>query len=330
MALWIDTKYAGMVSPRLKRFRIKKQSPYEANFRCPICGDSKKSQIKSRCWFYEREGRLTVKCFNCGAHPSFRNFLGFVDPTLEQEYAFESFKERNDQNSQWGNRLPAAQVVDRVVLGDPYVSISALSDFHPARKYLRGRRIPAFAFDHLGWVDDFTKFTNSYLPDKLDMKPEGRIIIPLMDRYGMMFGFQGRNLRLDGNRYVTIMLQDKPKVFGLDRVDEDRKVYVVEGPFDSLFLDNGVAMAGADAAMGFTDQVVIYDNEPRNLEIVARMERAIARGEQVVIWPSSFPHKDVNDAVVAGMTPAAVQAIIDGNTYQGLAARLRLMEWKKT
>ena len=126
------------------------------------------------------------------------------------------------------------------------------------------------------------------------------------------------------------MLNDEaPKIYGLDNIRTDAPVYVTEGPFDSTFIRNSIAMCGADAdvgSWGINDAVWIYDNEPRNSEIVSRIERTIDRGEKDVIWPSNVREKDINDMVLAGHHP---QRLVESNTYSGLTAKVQFNTWKK-
>jgi len=72
--------------------------------------------------------------------------------------------------------------------------------------------------------------------------------------------------------------------------------------------------------------VYVFDNEPRNKEIVSKYIKAIDNGERVVIWPNNIVEKDINDMVMAGHD---VQNVVELNTYQGLEAKLKLTEWKK-
>ena len=56
--------------------------------------------------------------------------------------------------------------------------------------------------------------------------------------------------------------------------------------FDSHFLDNSVAMVESDLdtqLFGWSNYIWVFDNEPRNREIVNRISKTIDRGEQVVI-----------------------------------------------
>jgi hypothetical protein len=156
----------------------------------------------------------------------------------------------------------------------------------------------------------------------------------MIDKDGVVFGFQGRAFDKGSLRYITIMLdEDRAKLFGLDQVDFMKKYYVVEGPIDSLFLTNAVAMAGADGNTtgleNLNNAVFVFDNEPRNKEIISRMEKMLDRGYNVCIWPSKLEQKDINDMILAGMTCADVELMIDQNSYKGLSGRLALAEWRK-
>ena len=139
----------------------------------------------------------------------------------------------------------------------------------------------------------FYQWTNSLIPNKFKEtnQDEPRLIIPFIDENNKLFGYQGRSFdKKSKARYITIMLDEsKPKIFGLDGVDFDKKVYVVEGPLDSCFVNNCLAMAGSDATLAFNDvnAVMVYDNEPRSIEIVKKIQKAISRQYGVVIWPEN-------------------------------------------
>jgi len=208
-------------------------------------------------------------------------------------------------------------------------SLGSLNTEHPAKKYILNRKLP---LEDLYWADDFCEYVNSVRPNTFsDSKNnEGRIIIPFTDKEGNCFGFQGRAIHNTNLRYITILLEEKPKVFGLNKLNYEQRIFITEGPFDSLLLRNACAMGGADISdyrhiLG--DNIVfVYDNEPRNRQIMSRVEEHIRRGESVVIWPSHIKEKDINDMQLAGLD---VQFIVDTNTYSGLTATLKLKEWRK-
>ena len=123
--------------------------------------------------------------------------------------------------------------------------------------------------------------------------------------------------------------EEAPKVYGMDRIDTEKSVYVVEGPFDSTFIDNSIALCGSDGDLEYLkayDLIYAYDNEPRNKEIVSRIERCIGDNKRVVIWPRGIDQKDINDMVLAGHS---VMDIVTSNVYSGLEAKVQFNNWKK-
>jgi len=322
---FIEDKFVGMISPRLEKFKRVKAGTY--NFRCPFCGDSKKNKSKARGYLYPKKSDLNYKCHNCGATATFGYFLKRIDEVLYKEYVMERYKEGLTGK---GTVVPEPKIEHKKpkfvysILKD-LPKISDLNTSHPARQYLAERKIPEQHFSKLYYAEDFNawaKTNNSY--------KESRIVIPLKSIDGKLFGYQGRALNPKSKlRYITTILDSEyPKVYGLNNVKQDSTVYVTEGPFDSLFVENGIAMCGADVDLSnFSwDFVYVYDNEPRNPDIHRRMEQTISRGNKIVIWPSSITQKDINDMVLSGLSP---EDIIERNTFQGITAKLKFTEWKK-
>tara|TARA_R110002049_G_scaffold6131_2_gene39787 strand:- start:3322 stop:4059 length:738 start_codon:yes stop_codon:yes gene_type:complete len=204
-----------------------------------------------------------------------------------------------------------------------------LNNSHPAKEYILNRKLPTAA---LYYTEKFMEWTNSVKPNTFQdiTQDEGRIIIPFKDKEGNVFGFQGRSLSSSGLRYITVLLEEgQPKIFGLNSIDYDKTIYITEGPFDSLLLQNAIAMAGADASVSSlvdSDIVFVYDNEPRNVQITSRILKHITDGESVVIWPSAIKEKDINDMYLAGHP---VQEIVSSCTYTGLTATLKFNDWRK-
>ena len=216
--------------------------------------------------------------------------------------------------------------------GSNLPSISSLNTEHPARKYLEERRIPSDQFNRLYYADKFKTYVNTQKQTFDDLRnDQPRIIIPLIDGDGNWFGIQGRSLSPRSRiRYITIIFDEtKPKLFGLDKLNYEKPIYIVEGPFDSLFLDNAIAMAGSDVDIrtyNWSNYIWVYDNEPRNKQIIDRISTCIDRGDKVVIWPQNVTQKDINDMVLTGHN---VKTLIECNSYQGLQAKLKLSQWKR-
>jgi len=318
----VDSKFIGLVSPKLHKFKRVKSNLY--NFRCPICGDSKKNKSKTRGYLYAVKANTNFKCHNCGASMSLNNFLKQVDPAVHKQYVMEKFKGghtgRNFVIDQPDIKFEAPKFKKKLKL-------PKASDYPRPAGYLTARKLNP---DDFYYAEHFKKFVNS-LKQTFDdtTHDEERIIIPLYYEKNLI-GLQGRSINPNPVKYITVMLDDDaPKIYGLDNIRRDAPVYVTEGPFDSTFIRNAIAMCGADADVGrwgISNPVWIYDNEPRNREITNRISKTIDSGQSVVIWPESIDDKDINDMVMNGLD---VQSVIESNTYSGLEAKLKFTTWKK-
>ena len=329
----IDSKYIGLVSSRLEKFKRVKNDLY--NFRCPYCGDSHKYKNKARGYIYAFKNDHNYKCHNCGTSRSFTNFLKDFDVTLYDQYILERFK--NGQTGKNSNTPEPKFVSSKPIFKKKSFDLPTIAELnteHSARVYLEDRKIPEKFLSELYYCENFKEWTNTqkYTFEKVD-NDEPRIIIPLINK-GEIIGFQGRSLKKKSKvKYITIIFNDNhPKIYGLDKIDWDKTVYITEGPFDSMFIDNAIAMVGADIDKMFlvshfdVDFVVVYDNEKRNKQIVERMEKAIGLKLPIVIWPSEIKEKDVNEMILAGLD---VNAMLKSNTYSGLEAKAKLIGWKR-
>ena len=327
---YIDVKYINLISSRLSKF--KKVKPHLYNFRCPLCGDSQKNKNKARGYLYRIKNNTNFKCHNCGINISFNNFLKDIDTSIHKEYMFEKFKDGHTGKN-FVTTSPEDVFKDFLPTPPKFkkrVSIDLPSAFkvNKSKDYLYARGI----FDgDFYYAEKFQEFVNTLKPGFFENTDydERRIVIPLV-KDGELIGLQGRSLSYSALKYITVMLvEGAPKIYGFDSIDKKSTVYVVEGPFDSTFLNNCVALCGSDgdvACLDGSDVVFVYDNEPRNEEIVTRIRNCIDQGSKVVIWPSGIREKDINEMILGGHN---VRSIVECNTYSGLEAKLKFTTWKK-
>lgn len=319
----IDSKYIGLVSSRLQKFKRVKADLY--NFRCCLCGDSQKNKSKARGYLYAAKTNTNFKCHNCGASMSFNNFLKKIDTTLHRQYTLEKFKE-----GYTGKNFVVEE--PKFEFSKPTFSkkldLPKASSNQLAKEYLEKRKLNPEKFY---FADKFQEWTNTQKPtfNKI-VRDESRIVIPLHTADGGIFGFQGRSLVPNSVKYITVILDDSiPKLYGLNKVNVNETVYILEGPFDSEFVENGIAMCGADvdiSSCNFKDFVYVFDNEPRNIEICNRMNKIIEGGNKIVIWSKFIQQKDINDCVIAGLS---IMDVLKSNTHSGLEAKVKFNEWKK-
>src|SRR6056300_1671011 len=332
MSSYIDLKFINNVSSRLGQF--KKKTDYLFNFRCPHCGDSKKSKTKARAYFYRVKNDMFFKCHNCGQGQNLANFIKHIDPKMYEQYLLERYKKSAPATPKPEFDFKPVKFKDTTIL-DKLKKVSDLTPDHPAKLYCVNRKIPEKYFDILYLSDKFMTLVNKVKPNTYKVyKDHPRLIIPFYDTTGKFFAFQGRAFGNEQPRYLTVKLdENKQKVYGLERVNFQRPIFITEGPLDSLFIDNCLAAAGADLVLKNkipNDQITyIFDNEPRNKEIVKRMYSVVEKDCNVVIWPSEIQSKDVNDMIMSGLTKAEVSDIIHNNTYSKLSALTKLNEYKK-
>lgn len=329
MSSFIDKKYINLVSPQLQRFKWK--SDNTANCRCPICGDSQKSKTKARGFFFIKKNDFFFKCHNCGIGHSMYRFLQFVSPALAQEYSVERWKNGENNKSNYMKPEEAVYLLPKATIQLP--KVSALESNHIARKYLEARKIPDLGLFY--YTQEFGKWVQSIDATYTNLPNDERIVIPFVNKEGELVAAQGRSLRDSKNtiRYITVKFcKEGRAIYGEDRLDYSKRVYVVEGPIDSVFLDNGIALAGcelANAVRLFNDCVIVYDNEPRNKQIVDNINGAIEKGYTVCIWDEGTKEKDINDMVLSGRTSQQIKESIDYNSVCGLTAKLKLNTWKR-
>ena len=343
MSLVIDSKYTKMVSYRLRNF--KQKNNYLFNFSCPFCGDSQKNKSKARGYVYQKANNLFYRCHNCGSGTTVGNLIRSIDETLHKEYILERYKAGEIGNSNYKKPEfeippPKFDKIQKQKSFDNAEWCNQLSAEHWCVQYLKGRKIPEKFWSHLLFAPKYKQFIDALIPnhDK-PLVDDARLVIPFYDEYNNLIAVSGRALESNDKliRYVTMRVieSDKKLAFGLDRIDLSKTVKIVEGPLDSLFLDNCLASGDANLYLASksvecASKVLIFDNEPRNKEIVKMMQVAVSSQQKVVIWPTTLHgKKDINDMIVSGMTVSEIENIISSNTFSGLEAETNLVYWKK-
>ena len=270
---------------------------------CPYCGKD--------AFAYTYNDKKMFLCHHCQRHMNYDR-VKFNDES-------NSSNIRNSRVSVNANINYSTVLHNCEVLAD-------LPDWHKSVRYARSRNIPDSSFTELYYCKDFREVAKFA---EVNIGSSERLILPFIDENKDLFGLQGRALDNSEPRYITLMFkEDREKLYGKHKVDLSKPFYVVEGPIDSLFLKNCIAMAGSD---GIDDKynsnaVLVFDNEPRNKQIVDKVEKYIDKGFKTVIWPNHVKEKDINDMILKGVD---VQSIVEQNTYAGLAAKIQFNSWKR-
>lgn len=320
----VDEQYINLLAPKLEKLVKKSNRVY--NCRCPFCGDSQRNKTKARGYFYQVKANTNYKCHNCSINTSLAKFLKQFDVSLYSQYCLDKYRSKHFEIKKEEEIIPKVeQPIFRERLDLPKASEDRI-----ANQYLINRRLDPNQFYY---AEKFKEFVNQLKPESFSEKAlkmdEPRIIIPLYFNKKLI-GIQGRSIFPNAIKYITIMFsEDAPKVYGYDTINRSTGVYVLEGPFDSSFIPNSIAMCGADVNLKELDiqtPIYVYDNEPRNKDIHQRMLKVINQGNQIVIWPSYIKEKDVNLMIMSDLD---VVNIIKENTFSGLQAKLQFNFWKK-
>jgi transcription elongation factor Elf1 len=342
MSLSIDTKYVRLISSRLRNFKQKNDNLF--NFSCNFCGDSQKNKTKARGYVFEKAGGLFYRCHNCGISTNVANLIKHTDAALYQEYIMERYKSGESGNSNYQKPTfdipqPKFDKVKKQTVFEYAESVSKLPSGHFCLTYVQKRKIPEKFYDNFYFTTNYEKFIKTLIPDcDKELTKDARLIIPFYDEYNELIAVTGRALE-SGNktlRYVTVRTNDSTNklLYGMDTVDLNQPVKIVEGQIDSLFLNNCVASGDGNLAIAAKNiscdrKILIFDNEKRNKEILKMMQDAIKLGHDIVIWPDSIEPKDINEMVMSGISHNEIEEIISNNTFSGLEAQTRFTFWKK-
>jgi len=337
MSTYIDRKYIDLVSSQLRNFKWKKGTL--ANCSCPICGDSSKNKRKARGFFFQKKGDFFYMCHNCGFSSTLYNLLSQIAPSYAKEYSLERWKSGETGHSNYAKpTISIPSPVFNKTTGN-LECVADLDESHQSVQFCIKRKIPKNQWKRLFYTDDFAKFAMT-LDDTLELKKkESRLVIPFFDANNNVIAAQGRLLEIKSAndiRYMTVKADKSIDRlwYGIEECDPCKKIYVLEGPLDSLFLPNAVAMIGASnfsihPKIADADITIVLDNEPRNREIVSLMERFIDRGYRVCIWKDDITDKDINDMVLSGKSVKDIVESIDSSSCSGIEAKLKMNFWKK-
>ena len=274
------------------------------NFRCPFCGDSRKSMTKRRGWLYEN---LSFYCFNCGTSYNGLKFLEALAGTafegLKREYLKLFFKSglSNVLSADFSKRQSGGDGSEPNIFNfkrelDPEWK-HPLTD--KARKYLEERKVLDAPFLREPLYSTFNQATKDEF-----------ILIPWringVDAYWQTNDFQ----KIGSMKYI--FPKDKKKlIYGLDNVDPSyKKIFVFEGVYDSLFVKNGVASgtkAITEWQMKILKQrwpsheiVVSFDNDVAGIASMMKMIRRDDIDVKFFRWfNKNTKQKDINEYVLA-------------------------------
>lgn len=329
MSVHTDFKYLQQISHQLRNY--KEVDQFKANFSCPLCGDSKKIKWKARGYVYVYQGKTFYKCQNCGEAKSFSSFLRHVNEAIWSDWRKESI---TSEPTYTVFQTPKTISVKK----DRYEWMKSLLDLpedHVARIYIQGRGIPKSRLPLIFYTENFRNLVEEVFPGKGGRYPtDERIVLPIYNQNHELVAITGRCINGSPIRYATAKSTDQKCFFGIERVDFTKPVIVVEGPIDSLFLSNAVAVCHAELGMfgrahPSVNSILVFDNEPNNPQIVKNMEKALSEEQRVCVWADCpFKGKDINEMIKNGADIRGIMKFILDNSHKSLKARECMIRWR--
>lgn len=329
MSLQVDKNFLKLMNLHL----FKENRPGVYSFRCPICGDSKKSTSKKRGYaIKDKKGSgLYVYCHNCHWQGSFSYFLKIQDPSL-----FDRYREEIRREKLRGEKIehPPETIKNKFqLIKSPLLYESFKSE--KGREYLFKRCVTDL--DGIYFTSNFQKYINKNYVKKYEKEiEEDRVVFTLYNINNDLIGFQSRSLnRGISERYLTVRLDESENLIWYNKVNKNEIVFATEGIFDAIVLKNSIAFLNSNPNIEFLKSlfpklIIILDNEPRNKHIVNQYNRiANMNNVGLFIWPSFLKYKDINELYIDVKGKVDVNGLILKHSYFSvLEKKMRVVSWQ--
>jgi hypothetical protein len=124
------------------------------------------------------------------------------------------------------------------------------------------------------------------------------------------------------------------ELFGLSNIDSSIPyVFVFEGPIDSMFIKNGVALAALSPTekqaqqlsnlIGY-QQIYVIDNDKNNKQTSRKVDKFIKEGKTVFMWPKDLIRfKDFNEICTELELNEISWKFVVSNSFKGQQASLK-------
>lgn len=286
-------KYFNLVLPRET---ISRQNSY--NFKCQICGDGK-SKHKKRGYLLLFKDKWIYKCHNCSISMLAEKWLKEYFPILYRQYIIDLIK--NDESKPDDKEVRCSFIKKEEVYNEEkevktFVPIlkEKTQLFIDAIDFCISRKIPENV-----WKRWFVSVSGKY---------KNRIIIPFYDDKNKIYFYQARALRNQEPKYLCRL--GEKEFYNIYNVDKNSPIQVTEGPVDSLFLSNSIAILGCSLSNENFYKIKqlgkifwLFDFDDAGLKA---SNEYITRGESVFLWKKyakevGLPERekfDINDLMI--------------------------------
>tara|TARA_R110000787_G_scaffold100723_1_gene205790 strand:+ start:7518 stop:8543 length:1026 start_codon:yes stop_codon:yes gene_type:complete len=315
----------------------KYNSVYEGG--CNVCNEGKSWGRKRRLYYIPK--KELIFCQNCGWSSRPLKWISHSTGMSVEDILAEAKQE---------SCIDLNHDLDRISIGSKHNDTTLPDDsinlFDPIQiRFYRGTPMVLRALDYikLRKLDVAVNRPKSLWISLSDYTHQNRLVLPFYEN-GKIIHYQTRSITDDGKpSYLSKVNSDKP-LFNYDNIDSDLDyIFICEGPIDSFFVQNGVAVAGIQKDCktdGFNSSqrsqldrfiglkpIWVLDSQHLDETSMKRSLALIERGDNVFIWPKDFgmKFKDLNEMACSLNIKKIPSKFILKNTYSGMKAKYKLL-----
>lgn len=334
-------QYAGY--PKFKKIT----NVYEAG--CPICREGGSWGKKRRCYYIVDKN--SICCHNCGWYGNPVKWIETVSSQTIDEMIKES---RNFDLLPTDILLDKKDAPRRINIEKlPKDSIN-LFDCQQLNFYIDNPTV----IEALKLIKRRKLHTAINKPSTLwisltDAIHKNRLVIPFYTFNNEIIFYQSRTVLCDNLKHYPkylSKLNSEKSLYNINKVSTDLEyVFIFEGPIDSFFVRNGIAVAGIQEnshamftplqqeqldSLKLHKRIWVLDSQWQDMASRKKTTKLLQRGETVFIWPEDMgkAFKDINDYCIAKNLNSVDPEFIIQNSHCGLKANLLMIEitrWKK-
>ena len=309
---------------------------------CPVCREGSSWGRKSRCYYIPKD--IKICCHNCGWYSKPIDWILEVEKCSYSELA----QQVDECDYSYGMNIDTKTVVKLPTSDLPQDSINLFDksqlNYYSDRDVVK-QSAQLIVNRKLNTAINRPKSLYVSLSDPVH---KNRLIIPFYDKGGMCSFYQTRTiLKTDRDRPKYLSKQNSEKtLFNYDNVlASTENVFITEGPIDSFFIKNSVAVAGIQerSKQTFTpaqrkqmdklflvQPVWVLDSQWLDNASLMKTKTLLHQGHCVFLWPKDIGQrfKDINDLCLYFNINQVTEKFLLDNTYCGLKGIVKLKQFR--
>ena len=307
---------------------------------CPICREGHSWRRKKRLYYFPQKN--IIYCHNCGWSSTPIKWIQEVSGKSKDEIIEESKDNKFSEDFTIQNGIKVDDYEENIIKVDDLPK-DCINLFDKQQlTYFSNKNILKTT---LKYVINRRLHTAINKPKALyltttDKIHKNRLIIPFYEGNTVKF-YQSRSIIEDNKAKYLSKLHSEKSLFGINSINPDNpNIFILEGPIDAFFIENGVATAGITKgnqlftnlqqcqlnAYPMYNKIWCLDSQWLDETSLEKTKKLLYLGESVFIWPKNIgkKYKDFNEWCIAEEKNSVDQEIILNNTFNDMQGLLQL------